>query len=199
MRVSRSYCGPADPSEGERDVFESEDHQHQWVGFGCGVFVEDGSPPFKVNRGAKVHKLNADRIDSFSAGQLLRVAFGSTDNAPDSNGNVVPGTITAPKKGWLILSGSIDGFDTGDVDAYACSLTVDGGQVAGTLRVSVVDWMGSSHTDNSRENCSTTGVHQVTAGTHSFALTISGRDSVDLFGATVWALYVPFDDEGNTP
>ena len=61
-------------------------------------------------------------------------------DAPDSNGNVVPGTITAPKAGWLILS-----------------------------------------------------------GTHTFALTIGSQAAVVFDDASVWALFVPFDGEGNKP
>ena len=49
------------------------------------------------------------------------------------------------------------------------------------------------------ENCSTTGVHQVTAGTHTFALTIGSRNTVTFFGASLWALFVPFDGNGNRP
>lgn len=48
-------------------------------------------------------------------------------------------------------------------------------------------------------NCSTTGVHQVSAGTHTFALTISQRDTVGFRGANIWAQFVLFDGEGNTP
>jgi hypothetical protein len=53
--------------------------------------------------------------------------------------------------------------------------------------------------ENSRENCSTTGVHQVTAGTHTFALTIRQWHTVFFSKASVWALFVPFDGEGNKP
>lgn len=71
--------------------------------------------------------------------------------------------------------------------------------MAATRRDSTVHSAGSGHTDNSRENCPTTGVHQVTSGTHTFALTIIGRESVFFNGASVWALFVPFDGEGNKP
>ena len=141
---------------------------------------------------------NAGKVDGFSANQLLRVAFGSTTNAPNSNGNVVPGTIIAPKAGWLILSASIDGLGNA-LDLYNCSLTVDGGTVAGTIRSSVVNNAGPTHTANSRENCSTTGVQQVTAGTHNFALKITLRQTVNFGPASGWALFVPFDGEGNKP
>jgi hypothetical protein len=52
--------------------------------------------------------VNAGKVDGFSANQLLPVAFGSTGNAPDSDGSAVLTTIIAPQAGWLILSGSID-------------------------------------------------------------------------------------------
>ena len=163
------------------------------------VVAQLGNPPFSVNSGAKVKKLNVDRVDGFSASQLTRVAFDSTDDAADANGNAVSTSITIPKDGWLILSGSIDGFgDT--LDAYICRLTVDGATVAGTLRVSAVDDAGGDHTINNSENCSTTGVHPVTGGTNLVvALTISSRGTVLFNAATVWALYVPFDGQGNRP
>ena len=70
--------------------------------------------------------------------------------------------------------------------------------VAGTKRFSLIDFT-TGGTNNSQENCSTTGVHQVTAGTHVFALAIRGRDAVSFSSASVWALFVPFDGNGNTP
>ncbi len=142
---------------------------------------------------------NAGKVDGFSANQLLRVASGSTEDAPDDNGFAVSATITAPKAGWLILSGSINGSGATD-DIYECSLKVDLVTVAGSFRTSVVDSAGfPTHTDNSSENCSTTGVQQVTAGTHTFALAIRDRHTVNFSSASVWALFVPFDGEGNKP
>ena len=111
---------------------------------------------------------------------------------------MVSATITAPKAGWLILSGSIDAFGS-TIDLYECRLTVDNGLVAGTKRLSLVNTEFGDHTANTNENCSTTGVQQVTAGTHIFALAIRNRSTVDFRGASVWALFVPFDGDGNTP
>jgi len=141
---------------------------------------------------------NAGKVDGLSANQLLRVAFDSTDNASEFNGDVLSATITAPQAGWLILSGSINAVGTTN-DLYNCLLTVDNWLVDGTLRASLVNTEGGTHTNNSQENCSTTGVHQVTAGTHTFALTISQWDTAFFGGASVWALFVPFDGNGNTP
>jgi hypothetical protein len=85
-------------------------------------------------------------------------------------------------------------------NSYSCAPIVDGGTVAGTFRQSQVNFAGPGHTFNNRENCSTTGVHQVTAGTHKVTLTISGVNPATTFGsASVWALFVPFDGNGNRP
>lgn len=70
--------------------------------------------------------------------------------------------------------------------------------MAGTFRGSIVHFIGG-HVDNSSENCSTTGVPQVTAGTHTFALNIKFRSTVGFGPASVWALFVPFDGDGNKP
>ena len=40
--------------------------------------------------------------------------------------------------------------------------------------------------------------NSVTAGTHTFALTITARNTVGFGPASVWALFVPFDGDGNT-
>jgi len=152
-----------------------------------------------VNATNAVNADNADNVDGFSASQLTRVAFGSTGDAADADGDAVSAAITIPKDGWLILSGSIEGSG-GATDFYNCQLTVDGVTVAGTLRVSRVDDPGGDHTNNSEENCSTTGVRQVTGGSNLVvALNISGRNTAQFLDATVWALYVPFDGQGNRP
>jgi hypothetical protein len=181
------YCPGDNVTRGEMAVFLKRLSENQVVDAATAVNADHADNATNAD--------NAETLDAFSANQLLRVAFGSTDDAPNANGDAVSATITAPQAGWLILSGSIDAFGNGD--AYACSLTVDGGLVSGTFRGSLVNSI-SGHTNNSSENCSTTGVHQVTAGS-TVALTIANWNSVSLNDATVWALYVPFDGDGNTP
>ncbi len=69
-----------------------------------------------------------------------------------------------------------------------------------TLQPTKAHAPGGDHTSNAEENCSTTGVQQVTGGSNLVVvLTISNRDTVLFNDATVWALYVPFDGQGNTP
>ena len=147
--------------------------------------------------------VDADQVDGYSANEMTRVAYFSTDNAADSNGIAVATSITIPKDGWLILNGSIDGaaFAFGAPnDEYNCSLTVNGAIVEGTDRASNINAPGGTHTNNGQENCSTTGVHPVTGGTTvNIALEITHRTTVEFRAASVWALYVPFDGQGNTP
>jgi hypothetical protein len=168
------------------------------------IDAEDGIPGQADNAttaDSAATAIDAEMLDGISANQLLRVAFGSTADAPDADGNAVTATITAPQAGWVILSGSIaaEAVFGGTADTYNCWLAVDGGQLEDTERVSVVHKPGGDHTDNARESCDTTGVHQVTAGSHTIALTINNRSSAFLFQANVWALFVPFDGLGNTP
>ena len=144
--------------------------------------------------------VDADKVDGFSANEMMRVAFDFTDNVVNANGDAVATSITIPKDGWLILSGGIEASGV-PFDYYTCSLTVDGVTVGGTDRTSSVESPGGTHVDNSEEDCSTTGVHPVTGGTTvEIAFNIRGRGTGTLFReASVWALYVPFDGQGNTP
>jgi hypothetical protein len=159
------------------------------------LVAEPGNPPLKVNRSAKVANLNADKLDGLSAHALVRVAHASTNDVDESifgGGNaadVLTVTVKAPRSGFLVVNATIDGF--GSVfDGYQCSLEVDDALVPGTLLAAAV---GSS---NREENCSTTGVHAVAAGTHTVDLRIAGRTSAGLSRASLWAMYVPFDGQG---
>ena len=135
--------------------------------------------------------VNADLVDGLHASQLLRVVFDQTTDAPNQEGDLVSAVIDVPRDGFLIMSGGVDSGGT-TVDGFDCRLTVDGTPVTGTIRSSIVHAAGATHTFNSQENCSTTGVEPVTAGTHTVAFNIFGRDTVLFDGASVWALYVPF-------
>jgi hypothetical protein len=146
-----------------------------------------------LNRGLalapdKTPVANADKVDGRDANQLLRVASGQTDDAPNQNGAIVSATISAPTAGWLIITG---GVDAGGTDAFTCFLTVGENQVVGSVR------FAGNEAQATEENCETTGVHQVAAGDHTIALQI-GAQATALFGnASLWALFVPFDSEGN--
>ena len=159
-----------------------------------------GVPPLKVNRATRVPRLNADRVDGKHANQLIRAAFGSTEDAADDDGDAVTTTITAPAAGILVMSGSIESFaDEGQEDFFSCRLTVGGSVVTGTERDSKVHDSGADHTSNNEENCSTDGAQVVAAGTHNVALNINNQDTAQFEAASVWVIWVPFDGTGAVP
>lgn len=53
---------------------------------------------------------------------------------------------------------------------------------------------------NQDEDCSTTGVIAVDAGTHTISFEVAAVEATtDLFHASVWVMWVPFDGTGSTP
>jgi hypothetical protein len=165
------------------------------------LVAEPGQPPLKVNRTTRVANLNADLVDGQHANQLIRVAHAETDDAANVNGNIVTTTITAPKPGFLVMSGSVEAHTdgAGTNDTFGCWLTVNTAAGVGTGRFVRVHTAGITHTSNTEENCSTTQTRVVSAGTHTVALTITSRDTAVFDGAAVWALYVPYDGSGYAP
>jgi hypothetical protein len=123
-----------------------------------------------------------------------RASFNSASSAPPGASFTLPVEITAPARGILILSGTVDATNTLVSDAYTCSLLIDGEAVPGTEMQSL---LGSN---NTREDCSTTGAAVVSAGTHAVTLEVAGLEpTTDLSDSSVWALWVPFDGTGAIP
>jgi hypothetical protein len=205
--ANTQYCPDDNVSRGQMAAFMRRFAQY--------IDAEDGTPAQADNAdkidgknasdflGVNATAADSDQVDGYSANEMMRVAYFSTDNAGDSNGIAVATSIIIPKDGWLILNGSIDGaaaFIGDPNDEYNCFLAVNGATVEGTVRASVINAPGGTHTNNGHENCSTTGVHPVTGGTTvNIGLHIEFRTTVEFRAASVWALYVPFDGDGNTP
>jgi hypothetical protein len=142
-----------------------------------------------------LHAGDADALQGYPASGLIRVTQGSTSNAPDRTGTAVAASITAPGPGWLVMVGSVDARSNG-YDIYACELRVDGDTVFGSARASTVDLSITSLNDE--ENCSTNGVTGVAAGDHTVSLQVGRVGDIVTFGqASVWALFVPFNGQGN--
>ena len=84
-----------------------------------------------------------------------------------------------------------------DYDIYACQLRVDGTLITGSARASTVD-LDLFGSINDEENCATDGVVSVDAGDHTVALWVGRTADKAKFGqAVVWALFVPFNGQGN--
>ncbi len=72
--------------------------------------TQPGSAPLAVDSKVRVPLLNADRVDNRHASELIRVAHAATCCAPDENGPILSVSITAPRPGFLVISGGVDAF-----------------------------------------------------------------------------------------
>ncbi len=158
-----------------------------------GVDIKDGTIT-----GADLRDGSTIRATSASSPEISETIF--SGGAAD----ILTTTIRAPEPGLLVMSASVDASGATD-DQYTCQIRVDGFIVTGSSRVSRVNWAGiggggsGSHTFNSQENCATDAVQVVGAGQHTVAFHVSGRNTAAFHSGTVWAIWVPFDGNGNVP
>ena len=73
--------------------------------------VEDGKPPLKTNSGTRVANLNADAVDGYDANDMTRVALHGTEDGESALtfGAQASFSITAPKDGFVLLTGQLTG------------------------------------------------------------------------------------------
>ena len=144
---------------------------------------------------------DSDKLDGLHANELIRVAHEETYDAVNADGLAVSTTIIAPNPGVLVMSGSVDASGS-NFDGFLCWLHVDGAEVKGSQRTSIVhapiDAPGF-HTSNGQENCSADGAVEVDAGIHTVGLFLFQRDSASFGDAAVWVIYVPFGGNGASP
>ncbi len=158
--------------------------------------LQSDGPNLRVSNGKKIKKLNADRVDGYSANQLIRAAHAETLNAADANGATVSLSIDAPVNGTLVIGGTVNGEWTSALDVYTCEIQVDLIPIDGSIMSSEVDYAGATHTENKQSDCSTTGAMGVLAGPHDVTFYVGGVSTVALYGSTLWAIFVPFDGTG---
>ena len=149
------------------------------------------------NDGGVAPSVNADKVDGYNLAQFApRAAFNNTTDAPDGADYTLSTTVTAPARGILIISGGVNAFNVG-FKTYGCSIQVDDVTVTGSHMTSQLNGNG---TVNEQEDCTTSGAKTVGPGTHTVDLEVSSVDTgTDLFGSSVWVLWIPFDGNGNTP
>ncbi len=172
------------------------------AGSALSLVAEAGEAPFKVDSGTKVQKLNADRVDGWSAHQLLRVAFANSDNLPSVEGDVLSVQIKAPRDGFLVISGGVNGSSVSTTGSYMwCNFELDGQEIVASERlISNKSFVASGDTETIFSFCESSVTVPVSAGTHSVNLhweTTNPNPSPK--EATLTALYVPFDGDGKRP
>lgn len=178
------------------------------------LITDASAPPMEVSSSVRVNKLNADRLDGRHANRLLRSGFASTDDAPDANGDIVSFDFRVPGRGYLIMSGSLEVMALAGQHLATCRLQVELADVPGSTRSVDLEVHGRpvppdpdpEHTDDQYEICSTEGGMVVGPGTYEVALNATLADAVagwnsfvEFHGASVWAIWVPFDENGGVP
>ena len=160
--------------------------------------VEPGKAPMKVNSGAQVANLNADKVDGKDANQLVRVASfgGRSPLARGTTGTVATTTINAPAPGFLVIDAGVEFSDPGASDVIQCLIEVDNVFASGSDRFVDLNANPAGAGDE-LEDCSTNAVVPVAAGTHTVELVGAVTSSGTVWGDTaLWAIYVPFDGSG---
>jgi len=149
---------------------------------------------------------NSDLLNGLEANQLLRVGYGAEtdyfEGLTSTHGHIVTATIEAPAAGYLIISAAVDASDFNDyISRFSCEIRVDNIQVPGTKMWAYPDYYieGSVFMYNDEEDCTTTGVIPVGAGTHTITVYITYGNGVAFWQRSVWALYVPFGSDGTSP
>ncbi len=149
--------------------------------------------------------VNADKVDGYSAQQL----------APRAVWAAFPGVITplragqtiyklaatqvlvAPARGIILLSGGIGSSNHLSKNIYACDLRVNTQLVPASSRNLELD--GGSGI-NEVGTCTPSGAVTVNAGSYTIELWVfSLQADTLLVAASVSAIWVPFDGNGNTP
>ena len=140
--------------------------------------------------------VDAATVEGFTAAELApRAAFNSNGDAPDGADFTLSTTITAPARGNLILSGTVDASNFTAFDNYGCSLEIDDGLVLGTVMLAELN---GNNLGDREEDCTTTGAAVVDAGTYTIDFEVFGVVGTTILSdAAVWALWVPFDGNGN--
>lgn len=165
--------------------------------------VNGDAAPMTVNSAGLVENLNVDLVDGVDANGLVRVAFARSGELPDGDdtdtftagfGTLLSTSITAPTAGWLVITGTVDAFNTTSNNTYGCHIILNGMEVLGTFMTSQVN--GATGTNES-EDCSTHGIAEIPAGTHSVHLDAATvATTTDFADGSLSVLFVPFDGDG---
>ncbi len=166
---------------------------NQGTGRALALFTQSGVPPLQVNQTARVPKLNADRVDDWDANQLIRVAHAEATNAPDIEGDLLTTSITAPVKGFLVITAGANA-GSGPGEWTNCRIEVNDITVTGSRRGMLAE---------PGDHCSPNGTQAVRAGTHTVSLYVElGPPPIGqrrFFNASLSVIYIPFGPTGGPP
>jgi hypothetical protein len=157
---------------------------------------------------------DSDRVDGFHANSLIRVAHDETGEVQELAKFLPPGEhspdllytqIDAPTAGLLYIVAGVDSDVASGRDLFYCDLQVDDHDVLGSIRwVEATNVSTSAYLNTNSENCSTNGVVEVGAGSHTVYLRIFNRGgpsdaNADFHDGSLQVLFVPFRADGTQP
>jgi hypothetical protein len=146
--------------------------------------------------------INAQKLDGYTAGQLVRVAHAessTSDNPLPGPDTLLSTKIVAPNKGRLVISTSdqLDDSAGANLGTVDCWITLDGKKL--NLSVRSVDFY-PSQTSLTHEPCDTTIALTVAKGTHHVSVLGDNPDAlaISFTQRTLTVLYEPFNATGGT-
>jgi hypothetical protein len=146
--------------------------------------------------------INAQKLDGYTAGQLVRVAHAessTSDNLLPGPDTLLSTKIVAPNKGRLVISTSdqLDDSAGANLGTVDCWITLDGKKL--NLSVRSVDFY-PSQTSLTHEPCDTTIALTVAKGTHHVSVLGDNPDAlaISFTQRTLTVLYEPFNATGGT-
>jgi len=149
--------------------------------------VTSGSAPFKVDSGAWVRWLNADRLDGRDADQLRAISSQcQNDSIPAGSNWTCTMTITIPRAGYLLMSGSVDIYETSGAGSSPwCTFSIDGTVLPASHRYLYIDqWEAGV--------CSSEIRGQRGAGTYTVTFDLGGVGAASFpDDGSAWVLFIP--------
>ena len=162
------------------------------ITFGCNPPNNDEyCPDDLVTRGQM-----AAFMKRLATGMGPRAASATEPNPPDGADYRLSVELAAPAPGVLVISGGVGVENETSADIYACGIEVNNDVVPGTF--SEHDLAPAIGIPD--EDCKVSGGLVVSEGKITIDLeVINVASSTRLGGASLWALWVPFDGNGAVP
>ena len=153
-----------------------------------------GTRQLKANAviGSKVRNgsLTLSDISTASLSKLGRIAIASdtADAAAGAGARGVQGAITAPKTGFVLVTGWVDTFNANG--QYYVRVWDDGASTHSP-------YYSGDYSTAGESTCGNTAVFRVAAGKHTFSLRIEGNAHAMSGWGTITAQFIPFGATGS--
>lgn len=154
--------------------------------------------------------INADKLNGYRADQLIRAAERHRDGGllrtsrrGGGGSQILSVNITAPKRGYLVMTASSDVFLAGGTrgvitsETTTCFLDLNGVEIISSQRTMLLE-QNDGNSDN-ESNCATNAAWPVASGQHTVRLMAQVGGSTIYDEATLNVIYVPFNGKGNVP